>query len=98
MMKITQRLRDTSRNHKHSKISTCACTYCKTDKQEGYKQPWKCCEEAQVIIDDLDKKWRPLDIPAEDNLTLTKLRIEHNDIARAEKEYITFNPQHKKGR
>lgn len=96
LMAITERLRDVSRTHRHSKISTCTCKYCKHDKLLGCKQPWKCCEEAQVMINDIDKKWQPLEIPREDNLTLTKSRIEHNGIAQAEKEYITFNPSIKR--
>lgn len=63
---------------------------------KGCTQPWKCCEEAQQMINDIDKKWRPLDIPEDDNLTLTKSRIEQNKTAQAEKEYIMFNPSIKR--
>lgn len=91
-VKITKRLRDNAPDHTHRPRSNCACKYCKADKNHGCKNPNTCCQIAQGILDRLKKKWRPLDAPQADNLTLTKARHEKNVSALSENDFITFNP------
>lgn len=97
MVAVTKRLRHDTPDHKHHKISTCACKYCKRDRRRGCTSPWRCCETAREMLTKLQPKFDPFCNPEADNLSLTPARIEANAAARGEGEYVLFNPSIVKG-
>ncbi|KAI0326649.1 hypothetical protein GY45DRAFT_1258552, partial [Cubamyces sp. BRFM 1775] len=52
----------------------------------------RCAAAARKVIGKLLPKWRPDGTRTEDNLTLTRKRLEENEVARAENGRIVFNP------
>lgn len=48
------------------------------------------------MLQNLKPKWNPLDKPPQDNLMLTRERLDQNRTARESDEFITFNPTARK--
>ena len=71
---------------------TCTCKECTRDREQGCKNPWKCCQAAEEILREIRPKWHPTTESPGDNLTLTKRRNEKNEEALTNNGTITFNP------
>lgn len=97
MVAVTKRLRYVAPGHRHSRISTCSCKYCRRDRSRGCPSPWRCCDAAQGMLDKLHPQFHPLHNPEADNLSLTPVRLEDNASARVNGGDVLFNPSLLKG-
>lgn len=79
---------------RHYNSKNCKCPSCKTDRENGCRNPYKCCKTAENVRREVENsKWDPIQVPRpSDNLTLTRRRRTVNTIARAINEFITFDP------
>ncbi|KAJ8454688.1 hypothetical protein ONZ51_g12889 [Trametes cubensis] len=77
----------------HRNSAECPCMECVRDRVEtNCDNPARCAAAAKKMVDKLVPKWKPDGDRIKDNLTLTKTRIEENEIVRAENGRILFNP------
>ncbi|KAF8868480.1 hypothetical protein BD779DRAFT_1460543, partial [Infundibulicybe gibba] len=81
MVKFTQKTMPT--NHKTRK--NCACTSCRTDRNNGCENPTKCRQKAASMLNNLPPKWNPSINPVE-NAVPNQLAI---DQVRFEKDVTT---------
>ena len=78
---------------RHSNRLNCTCEYCKNDRQQyGCAAPNKCCLMARKLLDQLQPKWHPFNLPHLDNLTHTPNRRLANEAAHKNNGTILFNP------
>ncbi|KAI0336025.1 RnaseH-domain-containing protein [Cubamyces sp. BRFM 1775] len=78
---------------RHRSNPDCQCRPCIVDRVDrGCDNPPRCAAAAARIVAKLKPKWNPWHPHTKDSLTLTKNRIEGNQVAREEGEKITFNP------
>ncbi|KAH8993388.1 hypothetical protein EDB92DRAFT_1796418, partial [Lactarius akahatsu] len=96
MLKITERLQGQYSRGTHAPVYSCRCEDCTTDRGRGCKNPQHCAIEAQKRINKITLKLNPMRPHNQDNLTLTKRRLENNEQTSEdddeEEQGITFNP------
>ncbi|KAG1744715.1 hypothetical protein EDD22DRAFT_735893, partial [Suillus occidentalis] len=77
----------------HNVSATCHCDLCSADRLAGCKNPIRCAQVAQKILNNLNPTYNPNTSPKKDNLTLTHRRKEKNSQARTQIDgEITFDP------
>lgn len=87
---ITERL---TNNNIHVNTANCPCYACVENRLMGCKDPNKCTNNAQRILDSISPIYNPNTSPTKDNLTLTHRRIEKNAKMRKQRNgEITFDP------
>ena len=92
LIQHTKRERDPSAP-RHSNRANYACNYCKHDRQYfNCATPNKCSLMARRLLDQLQPKWHPFNVPPIDGLTHTLNRILANITAHASKGTFIFNP------
>jgi len=62
----------------HNTTATCPCDACIENQLAGCKDPNKCTQAVQRILDNLNPMFNPNTSPRKDNLTLTHQRKEKN--------------------
>ncbi|KAH9176241.1 hypothetical protein EDB89DRAFT_1846301 [Lactarius sanguifluus] len=96
MLKITECLQGQYSRGTHTPVYTCRCKDCTTDRERGCKNPQCCAIEAQKRINKITLKLNPMRPHNQDNLTLTKRRLENNEQTseddEEEEQGTTFNP------
>jgi hypothetical protein len=77
----------------HNTAATCPCDACIENQLAGCKDPNKCGQVAQKILDNLNPIFNPNTSPKKDNLTLTHRRQEKNIQVRTQNNGgIIFDP------
>ena len=94
MLKITARLQGEYERGIHIPVYSCNCKDCKDDRESGCENPQRCAIEAQKRLERITPKLNPKRPPNLDGLSLTKRRIEQNQLASEEDDDqgITFDP------
>ena len=93
MLNITDRLRRANDERGHIPVYFCPCIDCRTDRENGCENPQRCAIEAQRRLDKITPKLNPMRPPSQDGLSITKRRIEQNQIDTEDNEQgIVFDP------
>ena len=80
--------------HRHFLRKNCACRPCRTAREKGCKNPAKCRQSAQALLETLHPKWRPENPVPTDAPQLTGDQLHPNEHAQEQddSEARTFNP------
>ncbi|KAI0659857.1 hypothetical protein C8Q70DRAFT_893816, partial [Cubamyces menziesii] len=90
-MRVAQRLTHPSGMHRQN--GTCECGDCLRDRiDRGCDNPHRCAVAANKLTLRLRSKWDPKENVINDGLSLTKDRLEQNEVAREERGRVTFDP------
>jgi len=92
LLSVSERLHLAYEKGPHLSINHCECEDCSSDRQISCMDPHKCALEASKRLEWLIPKVNPTQTHPADNLTLTRRRIEKNQMAQQEGGALTFNP------
>jgi ribonuclease HI len=92
LVRMTARLSRTTKPNKHSRVCTCTCHECRSDRENGCAKPWKCAEEARSMLWNINPKMNRREMREQDNLSLTKNRKAKNRRNLRRRKNIIFDP------
>ncbi|KAJ7254129.1 hypothetical protein C8J57DRAFT_946308, partial [Mycena rebaudengoi] len=79
-------------NRQHFKRVNCACTVCKGARITGCPKPFRCHEEALVLLNCLHPKWDPRRVLHQPNPDLNNEERSENISALDRKNPVIFDP------
>ena len=85
LIRVSMRLRTPDPLHQHD--LRCICPDCARDRICGCRQPYACAQEAVDRLNMIAPKFNPLKRDNHGNLSLTRRRIERNEITKATQGY-----------